>query len=179
MNELSKIANRDLVTLSDGRTQTGIVILADISGSMRGPRFQNLKRELQDLWVELKGKADRIAFNSHVTAVSDPSYLPLPGGGTKLTEAILAANMRNPSILFVISDGDPNDKAGALLAAEQCLGEINVLFVGDPNDYKCIGFMNDLARIGGGVVRTKDIGSGERVLEDMRAVLGLPAPKAL
>jgi Mg-chelatase subunit ChlD len=180
MNELNITPKtRELVTLSDGRHQTGIVILADISGSMCGPRFQNLKRELGQLWQELGGKAELVAFNSRVTPVISPEYLPLPGGGTNLTGALIEANKWVPSITIVISDGEPNDMAGALMAAEQMLGEIDVIFVGSPGDETAMQFMADLARVGGGTMRHKDMGNGALILEDMREILGLPAPKAL
>lgn len=171
-------AMRDLVSF-DGMLQVGIVILADVSGSMHGARIEALRRELGQLWAEIGDRAKLIAFSHNVIPISSPAELPAPHGGTRLENALREANKLHPSLIFVISDGEPNNRDQALEAAEESIAEINVLFVGSDGDDQSLDFMERLARVGGGKMRKKDIGRGGSMLEDMRDLMALPAPTAL
>jgi hypothetical protein len=117
-------AMRSLATI-DGQEQVGIVVLADISGSMCGTRIERLRTELGLLWEEIGHSARLFEFNESISPVESPAHLTYPRGGTNLAGAIRTANALFPSILFIISDGQPNDPRAALLEAESTMGEIH------------------------------------------------------
>src|SRR4051794_35097767 len=81
MNDLATTDVRDLVTF-DGGLQAGVVILADVSISMKGPRIRKLREELAGLWKEIGGSAKLLAFNGEVIPVAKPSQIPSPSGST-------------------------------------------------------------------------------------------------
>ncbi len=81
---------------------------------------------------------------------------------------------------MVFSDGCPNDEAAAFLSAAALPGIVETIFFGDDGDTHAKAFMEKLARDNGGRWLFKDILKGETLLgQDVRELLGLPAPIAL
>jgi Mg-chelatase subunit ChlD len=94
-----------------------------------------------------------IAFNS--TAQEMFESLPEPDGSTALHYALEYGRQYRPRHTIVISDGQPDDEAAALEAAEKLTGIIDVVYCGPDSDKEAIAFMHRLARSAGGrVVRT-------------------------
>lgn len=91
--------------------------------------------------------------------VFEPSGVPIfEGGGTDLTAGLRFIKMADvPEMRFVvISDGEPNDRQGALSIARTFLNKIDVIFIGNELDRSAIQFMNELARVSGGKQITTD-----------------------
>ena len=107
-NDLVQAIARGALTQHGAAT----VILADTSHSMLGNRIDRLRDALRRLWPNV-GNAALIAFSTLPVRVASPDQLPLTGGSTNLTVALQAAFSLNPSKVLVISDGEPNDAAGA------------------------------------------------------------------
>lgn len=155
-----------------------VVVMADISGSMRGNKIERLKRELSRLWPEL-GKARLMSFADNPRWVDGPNDLPPVGGNTDLAAALTLAAGAWPSEVVVISDGLPQDEQGALDAAQMIPGTISVLFIGDEMDQRGADFMRRLALVGGGMFAHKDLGRSMAIEGTLRGMLALPAPIAL
>ncbi len=168
-------------TVQDSANDTGaaVVILCDVSGSMRGKRIERLRQALQNLWPEIR-KARLLAFSDEVKAVAEPQSLPEPGGGTVMHLALYAAAKLMPAKAILISDGLPEDQERALVAASCVPGVVDVIFVGDADDKQATDFMMKLARIGGGQSVVRDIGKSAALLAPtLREMLALPSPIAL
>lgn len=155
-----------------------LVILADVSGSMRGDKIARLKRELTAVWAEIPG-ARLMSFATDLRWLGGPGSLPAAGGGTDLKGALIAALEVWPGEVLVISDGLPDDQAGALEAARQIPGTISVLFVGADEDHGGAEFMRKLALLGGGMYAAKDLAKHVAISSDLRGMLALPPPIAL
>ncbi len=156
-----------------------VVVLADVSGSMRGTRIDTLTQALRQLWPAMP-KAALITFNSLATRIQSPDYLPHPFGSTNLRGALDMAAGLHPAKVLVISDGEPDDRSGALDAADLIPGVIDVLYVGDDGERDCIQFMQELASRGGGSCVVNDVAKTRLALDaPISALLGLPAPVAL
>lgn len=161
---------------------TGIVILADVSGSMDEPaggrrKIDVLRAALVGVWPELPG-ASLLAFSDRVTRLSSPAELPAPSGATALHLALDAAAQARPAKTLVISDGQPDAAAAALASADRLPGRIDVIYCGPDSDKEAIAFMYRLARVGGGSVVVRDVARESRpqLGGAIRAALGLPAP---
>lgn len=155
------------------------VILADVSGSMRGEKIRLLTEALTRLWPGLP-KAALISFSAFPTRIHGPEALPVPHGSTNLAGALELATTLHPAKVIVISDGRPDDEEGALAAADQIPGMIDVLYVGDDDNTEAIAFMKSLAMAGGGECVCNDIAKTRLALAaPISALLGLPAPMAL
>jgi len=154
-----------------------VVVIADVSGSMRGEKITRLRRELGRIWPEIEARL--LAFSDNSRWVDGPQDLPEPGGGTDLRGAFETAAKLWPSEVIVISDGLPQDEAGALKAAQLVPGMISVLFVGSDDDQRGADFMQRLALIGGGQFARKDLGKNLSIGGELRSMLALPAPIAL
>jgi Mg-chelatase subunit ChlD len=151
-----------------------VVVLADVSGSMRGNKIERLKRELTRLWPEINARL--IAFADRPEWVANPQSLPGVGGGTDLAAALTVAALAWPSEVIVISDGLPRDEQAALDAAQAIPGTISVLFIGDEEDQRGADFMRRLAMVGGGMFAHKDLARSMSIEGSLRSMLALPAP---
>lgn len=124
-------------------------------------------REMQDRESVLSRRFGTVGV---VTEVPDAK-----GGGTPLTEGIDHARELGYGRAVVISDGGPNDRSSAMEAARNFGGQIDVIFVGDPEDGGSI-FLEELAKVTGG---TRFEGDLSDVKELTGAVIGLLNGEAL
>lgn len=154
-----------------------VVILADVSGSMRGEKILRLKRELSRLWPEITARL--LAFAYDAKWCDGPDDLPDVGGGTDMRRAFEVAATVWPSEVIVISDGRPQDEAGALIAVQLIPGTISVLFVGGDEDLAGADFMRRLAALGGGMFAHRDLAKNLSIGGELREMLALPAPISL
>lgn len=156
---------------------SAVVILCDVSGSMRGRKIERLRKELGRLWPEIRARL--MWFADGNGWIDGPAQLPGPEGGTYLADALDRAATVFPSEVIVISDGLPESEDRALEAAARLPGIINVVFVGGDDDMRGAEFMRRLARAGGGVMVHKDLAKNLSIEGDLRGMLALPPPIAL
>lgn len=148
--------------IQGGATGTCVVV-ADISASMAESAGDGV-RKIDILRDALQGTGDArlIAFSSLAREVPSAARLPAPHGGTALHSALDLAATMNPASTLVISDGCPDSKDLALLAAERVPGVINVVYCGPDTDLEARAFMMRLARLGCGRYASHDIGQRPR-----------------
>lgn len=86
---------------------TRSIILADISGSMRGNKITGLRKALHDIWSH---GIECIAFEAELWEVTQNDISNLqPLGGTHMLEALREGwNKKTPHIIL-ITDGQPTD----------------------------------------------------------------------
>lgn len=159
------------------KESASVVVLADVSGSMRGTKIRRLKDELNRLWPEVKARL--MAFSDQADWLAGPDALPEPCGGTDLAWALDKAAEVWPSEVVVISDGLPMNEEAALAAAERVPGVISVCFIGDDEDHRGAAFMRRLAAVGGGTMVHKDLAKGMSIGTELRSMLALAPPIAL
>ena len=117
---------------ASARLRTGnrtLVVLADVSTSMAESAGTVSKHQmLTDVLTKelLEDATTFLAFNSRVTRAS-PDTLPSPRGSTALHLAFEAAEQFKPGVIFVISDGHPDDRSAALRAFMLQLAELGKL----------------------------------------------------
>jgi Mg-chelatase subunit ChlD len=170
---------KTILQRTEPQEPAAVVVMCDISGSMRGNKIDRLKRELLKLWPEI-GKAKLMAFSNRPEWVDGgPNALPPVGGNTDLAAALTLAAHVWPSEVIVISDGLPQDEQAALDAAQALPGTISVLFIGDEQDQRGADFMRRLALVGGGLFAHKDLAKSMSIEGSLRGMLALPAPIAL
>lgn len=133
-------------------------ILADISASMGAPAAGE-QRKIDVLREAVAGarrgsQIELFAFSADVRPCSD---IPEPESNTNLALALRTVNSGVPGATLLISDGRPDNEAAALSAAREFKGVIDVLYIGPESDLSAINFMQTLARITGGTVRTHDL----------------------
>jgi len=153
-----------------------IVLIADVSASMRGRKYDRLKASIRDM---VNRKALLLAFSWRTWWCETADDMPRPEGDTDLAAALLVAAEKFPAKVIVLSDGVPNDEQAALRAADRIPGVISCAFVGDDDDRAGMEFMRKLARVGGGDVIHRDLGKIASIEADVRAMLALDAPIAL
>jgi Mg-chelatase subunit ChlD len=170
---------KTILQRTESQESAAVVVMCDISGSMRGNKIDRLKRELLKLWPEI-GKARLMAFSDRPEWIDGgPNALPPVGGNTDLAAALMLAAHVWPSEVIVISDGLPQDEGAALEAAQALPGTISVLFIGDEHDRAGADFMRRLALMGGGMFAHKDLAQSIAIEGTLRGMLALPAPIAL
>ena len=174
---VSKSDRENAIARLDDQESASTIIIADVSGSMRGDKIERLRRELKNLWPEITARL--LAFSDRMHWCDGPSDLPNPMGGTNLKLAFETVAALWPSEVILVSDGRPQDEQGALDAAELIPGTISVLFVGDESDSTGADFMRCLAALGGGLFAHRDLAKNLAIDENLRAMLSLPAPIAL
>jgi hypothetical protein len=164
---------------------SGVVILADVSGSMEDragaiTKIEVLREALVNVQPDLPD-ARLVAFGSTAGEIPGASSLPAPAGGTALHLAIDLAAIMHPARTLVISDGQPDSEDLALAAAARLPGLIDVIYCGPDSDKDAIAFMYRLARLGGGRVVVRDVSrdARPRLGPAVRNVLGLPSPKGV
>ena len=165
------------ITKREIQDTASTVIIADVSGSMRGDKITRLKRELSNLWPEINARL--LAFSDVARWCDGPNDLPEVGGSTNLRRALELAAKVWPSEVIVISDGRPQDETGALDAASLIPGTVSVLFVGPDDDQIGADFMRRLAALGGGLFAHRDLARNLAIGDDLRKMLALPAPISL
>jgi len=130
-----------------------IIVLADVSGSMSerdaGEGVQRI--------VAMKGALEAlppsvriIAFNDTTVEVRTAREIPRPDGTTDLEGAIIAASHYQPVRTIIISDGEPNDEAGAIQALDRLSGVVDVIYCGSNSNTSTRKFLASLARQGMG-----------------------------
>ena len=155
------------------------VWVMDISGSMTGPRYVRMKAESHQMFQQA-GAVTCLAFSSGVRKVEAPDQLPEPFGGTDLATALREASQYFPGKVVVWTDGEPDDEDAALKEAANLPGVVSCVYFGDDNNREAKEFVRRLAQDNGGQFVWKDILKNTSLLEqDVRDVLGLPAPIAL
>lgn len=180
--ECTRLAKRQVAAIED-RT----CVVCDVSGSMAeragAKRKIDLLREaVRDVWAELD-HPHLFSFASGCASVPAPEDLPEPAGGTDLAGALRKLGDWTPGRTIVISDGQPDNEADALAAADALSGRIDVIYCGPDGDATAIAFMQRLARTGAGSCVVHDVvrQANQRILPDLRPAvrraLGLPAPK--
>lgn len=153
------------------------VFIADVSGSMRGRKYDRLKDSLRRTASDVGAAV--VAFNYVARWCDSVDDIPPPEGGTDLAAALRLAAGRFPAEVVVFSDGLPNDERAALEAAALVPGIISCVFVGDDGDRAGMDFMRKLARVGGGEAVHRDLDKVASIEADVRAILALDAPIAL
>lgn len=139
------------------------IVICDTSGSMGShdsqggrKRYDVLLEELAHLQASQPGKLAVIAFSSSVQFIpgGQPPYL---GGGTDLAGALRFSRVADVDGMkfFVISDGIPNSKEGALAEARRYKGAISCIYVG-PEGGSGQKFLEKLARSAGGRFATAE-----------------------
>jgi Mg-chelatase subunit ChlD len=159
------------------------LIVADISGSMMEMAQGGMTR-YECLCAALKpfvGRANVIAFNDQVFEVPADN-IPAPDGSTQMDKALYRAEKLDPLHVLVISDGHPDSrdkaKVAATLLAEKCI--IDALYIGPAND-RNEEFMKELATIGRGRFSAFNLETHTtKALEDkVSGMLSLPAPSTV
>uniref|UniRef100_A0A6M3KB36 Putative von Willebrand factor A domain-containing protein n=1 Tax=viral metagenome TaxID=1070528 RepID=A0A6M3KB36_9ZZZZ len=129
----------------------GTILLADISGSMKGEKLVGLQKCLSDVWAP---GLQAIVFNHALWELekSDINHLEA-SGSTNMLGALQEAWSRSPKHLILITDGYPNQLQREILAHAQAHNHVPIDTIGisdskgrsfDPQ------FLQDLARITGG-----------------------------
>lgn len=153
------------------------VLIADVSGSMQGRKYDRLKESLRRTAAETG--ASIIAFSDTAVWCRSVDHLPEPEGSTNLSDALRLASERFPAEVVVISDGHPNDPDDAIRAAAFIPGIISCVFIGDDGDGRGMEFMRRLARVGGGEAVHRDLSRVASIEDDVRGMLALDKPIAL
>ena len=143
---------------------------------MWGNRIDRLRAELGDLWTEIGGRAKLFAFSDEVAEAAGPAELPHPSGSTDLAAAIRKANGLFPSALRDQlrlprrrrrppgGGGDAGRDQRPLRRRRR--GRLRLRVRGEAGGG------------GGGQVIRRDLGKGQPILADMRAILALAPPMA-
>jgi hypothetical protein len=168
------------VPMAEQAAMVSSVILCDLSGSMKGEPFNRLREILSQMWSEVEETTDLWYFNDVCYRCERPEKLPEPRLGTRLTEAFKALLPLWPAEVILISDGLPEDQAGALDAASRLPGTINAIFVGPESDRIGYEFMAKLASQNGGQAVHRDLHTSCALIAPaIREMLALPSPIAL
>ena len=162
-----------------------MVILADTSGSMADTagsraKIDLLREAVAETWEGLHPSVRRLVrFDSAALSLYSPAELTEPSGGTAMHLGLRTAGNVQPTRVIVISDGQPDDAAEALKAADELGCRIDVLYCGPDSDAASIAFMRRLARVGCGECVVEDVVRAAGGLRLTAAVkrLALPAPE--
>ena len=130
-----------------GRGPGPVVIIADTSGSMADSagsrsKIDLLREAVAEAWEGLHPSVRRLVrFDSAALSLYSPAELTEPSGGTAMHLGLRTAGNVQPSRVIVISDGQPDDAAEALKAADELGCRIDVLYCGADSDATAIAFM--------------------------------------
>jgi len=161
---LAAVAKRTGASIAESFVNADVVVLVDVSGSMhtcdsRGgrSRYDVALDELAALQNGMPGKIAILAFSDSTLFVPSGAP-PMLGGSTNLAGALRFARMADTGdVRFVIvSDGQPDDAAGALAEAAKFRGLIDVVYVGPEDHASGRDFLTRLAHSKGGVAVTAD-----------------------
>lgn len=161
---LADMAKRGNASLAETFIGCDAVVIVDTSASMdmadsRGgrKRYTVACEELAALQANMPGRIGVIAFSTSVVFVpgGQPPYL---GGGTDLASALRFARIADVAGMrfIVISDGEPDNEAGALAEAAQYRGRIDTVYVGPEARPYGRDFLARLAAASGGMSVTAD-----------------------
>jgi hypothetical protein len=142
------------------------LVLVDVSGSMElqdcggRTRFEVASERLICLQRDHPGSVGIVPWNHN--AYFAPNGLPADAfGGTDLVKALSFIKSADGCGMkfIVISDGCPEDEAGALQLASTFKTKIDTIYVGPegPNGEAGRKFMRDLAGVSGGVVVSQSV----------------------
>jgi hypothetical protein len=118
------------------------VLLLDASGSMGEGQPE---RRIDLLWKAVKAIRTpqsmwRTAVFNHHCRWASLEQVPLPQGTTDLTSALGMIKGACPTVVTLVTDGEPDDDETALAAAVALECPINILYVGDPDATDAINF---------------------------------------
>jgi hypothetical protein len=158
-----------------------IVLLADLSTSMSGfvgttgkTRREKLEAAIVNLLV-LYPALIVFAFGSDVVRVPDPrAGLPAAMGSTNLRLALARARAERPTLLLVVSDGEPDNAVDALAMASTLGCVIRTFYCGDEDNAQAIRFLEKLARCGrtGSVAETISLEKPQELAEKILRLTG-------
>lgn len=165
---IADVAKRAGQSLAQTFVNAECVILVDTSGSMgsadsRGgrTRYDVACEELAALQGAIPGKVAVLSFSN--TTMFCPDGTPFnQGGQTDLAGALQFAKVADvPGIRFiVISDGEPDNVAGALTEAAKYQNRIDVIYVGPEHSPAGREFLREVADTAGGGLVTADRAAG-------------------
>jgi Mg-chelatase subunit ChlD len=157
---LTAMAKEYNVSIAETFIQADVVLLVDISSSMRtedavrnGERMSRYKaavNELAKLQASLPGKLAVVSFN-HDAYFCPTGVPPPPAGTTDLAHALEFIHIADDCDMrfILISDGEPDDAQDALRVARQFHNRIDTVFVG-PEGGEGQSFLHRLASLHGG-----------------------------
>lgn len=93
-----------------------------------------------------------------------------PAGGTPLAEALDFARLHHALRVIIISDGIPNSEEGALRAAREFNGPIDVFYVG-PRPSRGEDFLKRLALASGGQFQSTTLAQPKQLAAGIRGLL--------
>ena len=151
------------------------VLLLDTSGSMGEGSPQ---RRIDLLWTAVQAirtptSTWRTAtFNSQCRWTS-LEQVPFPQGTTDLTSALNLVRLSYPTIVTLVTDGEPDDDITALAAAVALECPVNILYVGDPENADAIAFCRDVCERTKGTFATEvlTLQNVQTVSDTMRKML--------
>ena len=155
---LSDVAKKEGQSLASGFLNVKAFVMVDVSGSMQmgdaaggRSRYDAACDQLADLQAANAGEIAVACFSGK--AQFSPGGVPVMMGGT--TDMVAALKMLkmadNTGIrLILISDGEPDDRSGALRAAEQFTSKIDTIYIG-PEDGHGREFLRRLSEATGGI----------------------------
>lgn len=141
------------------------VVLCDISGSMMDiighsgiRKIDHLTIALADL-MKVHPSVELISFGFDARRVKNVKELMYEfdhsGGSTNLTAGIEMASKLRPRRTVIISDGMPDNQDTATKAIDDLTGRVDCVYCG-PDGHPAVGFLQSLARRGGGDQMTFD-----------------------
>jgi hypothetical protein len=118
------------------------VLLLDTSGSMGEG---SPKRRIDLLWAAVQAirtpqSTWRTAVFNHQCRWASLEQVPFPQGTTDLTSALGMIKGAYPTVVTLVTDGEPDDDESALSAAVALECPVNILYVGDPEATHAIDF---------------------------------------
>lgn len=163
---LEDMAKQSRQPLAKTFMQCECLILIDVSGSMlyqdcgQRTRYEVACDQLVRLQRDNPGKIALVAWSSD--AAFCPSGVPSkPSGSTDLVKALTWIKPADGTgiRIIVISDGTPDDPRGALALAANYQSKIDTIYVGPEGLEGETGrrFMQDLARVSGGIAVSQDV----------------------
>lgn len=155
--------------------------LLDVSGSMRGERFEILKEAVLR-HAETVPNVKLLTFSTEICPLKNLAELDhiIPDGGTNLHLALDYAASNMAASVIVFTDGEPFDENLCYEAASRIPGVVHAIFCGHYDDAAAIEFCEKLSGDNGGRTVVKDVLNGQSLLgKDIKELLGLPSPVAL
>jgi secreted protein with Ig-like and vWFA domain len=130
------------------------ILLLDTSGSMC-EEINPHESKIDALWSIVQGlRAQNVQFKvcefNTFPSWSDGVIQPIPTGGTGLDIALDFIASARPAQVTIVTDGEPNDKDSALLAASRLACKINVLYIGPSENTRAQDFCRMLASANNG-----------------------------
>jgi hypothetical protein len=151
------------------------VLLLDTSGSMSEG---DPDRRIDLLWkgvqaIKTPTSTWRTAIFNDRCRWTSLETVPTPSGQTYLAQAFHEVGRVSPTLITLVTDGEPNDHDAALTAAVALQCPINILYVGDPNGTEAIIFCRQVCEQTKGTFATEvlTLQSVQTVATTMRKML--------